>query len=47
MQNCLHLDQEIEILNGPISGRIGKLLRLQSGNRETVLLNVLGQNVQS
>ena len=37
--------QEVEILSGPMAGQIGKLLRLDAGNRVTVLLKMLGHFV--
>ena len=39
--------QEVEILTGPMAGQIGKLLRLDSSNRVTVLLRMLGHFVKS
>ena len=41
----LELGQDIEILSGPMAGKIGKLLRLDPGNRVTVLLQMLGHFV--
>ena len=38
----LKLGQDVEILSGPMAGKIGKLLRLDPGNRVTVLLQMLG-----
>ena len=39
------LGQDVEILSGPMVGKIGKLLRLDPGNRVTVLLQMLGHFV--
>ena len=36
------MGQDVEILDGPLAGRIGKLLRMDSANRVTVLLEMLG-----
>ena len=44
--DSLKLGQEVEILSGPMAGKIGKLLRLDPGNRVTVLLQMLGHFVQ-
>jgi len=41
----LKLGQDVEILSGPMAGKIGKLLRLDPGNRVTVLLQMLGHFV--
>ena len=41
----LKLGQNVEILSGPMAGKIGKLLRLDPGNRVTVLLQMLGHFV--
>ena len=41
----LKLGQDVEILSGPMVGKIGKLLRLDPGNRVTVLLQMLGHFV--
>ena len=41
----LKLGQDVEILSGPMAGKIGKLLRLDPGNRVTVLLQMLGNVV--
>lgn len=41
----LKLGQDVKILHGPMAGKIGKLLRLDSGNRVTVLLEMLGHFV--
>ena len=38
--------QDVEILSGPMAGQIGKLLRLDAGNRVTVLLQMLGHFVR-
>ena len=42
----LKLGQEVEILCGPMAGKIGKLLSLDAGNRVTVLLQMLGHFVR-
>jgi len=41
----INLGQDVEILYGPMAGQIGKLLRLNSDNRVTVLLQMLGHFV--
>ena len=41
----LKLGQDVEILSGPMAGKIVKLLRLDPGNRVTVLLRMLGHFV--
>ena len=41
----LKLGQDVEILSGPMAGKIVKLLRLDPGNRVTVLLQMLGHFV--
>ena len=41
----LKLGQEVEILSGPMAGKIGRLLRLDPGNRVTILLQMLGHFV--
>jgi transcriptional antiterminator RfaH len=41
----LKLGQDVEILSGPMAGKVGKLLRLDPGNRVTVLLQMLGHFV--
>ncbi len=46
-EDSLHPGQDVEILNGPMAGTIGKLLRLEAGNRVTILLSMLGHVVQS
>lgn len=38
--------QDVEILSGPMSGAIAKLLSLEAGDRVTVLLNMLGHFVR-
>ena len=40
--NEIKMGQDVEILDGPLAGRIGKLLRMDSANRVTVLLEILG-----
>jgi len=37
----------VEILNGPMAGVVGKLLRMDTANRVTVLLELLGNVVHS
>ena len=37
--------QDVEVLSGPMAGQIGKLVRLDTGNRVTVLLKMLGHFV--
>ena len=37
----------VEILNGPMAGVVGKLLRMDTTNRVTVLLELLGSLVHS
>ena len=46
-EDSLRPGQDVEILNGPMAGTIGKLLRLEAGNRVTILLSMLGHVVQS
>ena len=42
----LEVGQDVEILHGPLAGRIGKLLRMDPGNRVTVLLEMLGHLIK-
>ena len=41
----LKLGQDVQILSGPMAGKIGKLLRLNPSNRVTVLIQMLGHSV--
>ena len=42
-QQCdFELGQDVKIVYGPLAGSMGKLLRMDTGNRVTVLLEMLG-----
>ena len=43
----LSVGDSVEILNGPMAGVVGKLLRMDTANRVTVLLELLGNLVHS
>ncbi len=44
--DVLQPGQSVEILKGPMAGTVARLLRLEAGNRVTVLLKMLGNFVR-